>query len=77
MDDASRKLLDDLDAGDVLEIDYYAGSGLNDVRTGVGVFQRYAKDERGEWVVRRENRPDIALIDIVSIRVLTQAGRPQ
>jgi hypothetical protein len=69
----TRKLIDDLWCGDVLEIDYY-GMSMEDKRTSVGVFEGYCKNESGDWVLRRVNRPDLAFIDIVEIRVLTPAG---
>jgi hypothetical protein len=71
MDDDTRRLIDDINFGDVLEIEY-CGLSKKDVRVGVGVFEGFAKNEFGEWVIQRLNRPDIAAFDIKSIRILPQ-----
>lgn len=73
MTDISRKILDEISAGAVLEVDYY-GKSLEDVRTGVGVYVETVKVV-GEWCLRFQNRRDIPTIDVKEIRVLQHAGR--
>jgi hypothetical protein len=65
MNPASIALLDDLNAGDTIEIDHWDDSEL---KTRVGVFSRLDTDGLGNWIIQTEGRPDIKVIDVTEIR---------
>lgn len=72
LDAETMRTLDDATEGvDVVEVYYWWGS---DTRCSVGVYQGLEKDELGEWLIRRENRPDVRMIDVVRIRRLKPVG---
>jgi hypothetical protein len=65
MNPASIALLDDLNAGDTIEIDHWDDSELH---TRVGVFDRLDTDGLGNWIIQTSGRPDIKVIDVTEIR---------
>lgn len=68
MDAESRKLCDDLIEGrDVVEIEYLFDDQR---RMSIGVFRGWEKDHIGEWCIIREARPDVRMIDVLSVKRL-------
>lgn len=72
----SIDVLDGLDAGDTIEIDWWVNA--RELRQAFGIYEglerRRDRDGKWEWWLLRVNRPDIRTIDIHEIRKLTSAG---
>lgn len=72
MDQQSLCELDNAVEGlDVLEVHYWFGP---EQRTSVGCYDGLAKDWDGNWVIRRQNRPAVRMIDVTKIRRLKPVG---
>jgi hypothetical protein len=66
LDWETQKLLDDVDAGDCVEVTYHDENER--LRMAIGKFSRLEKDSIGEWALFLKNRwVGIRIIDVLRI----------